>query len=168
MDSIARPNIPCYNHSHTHRATLTTTAQEIEAMIKKRILNSERLRRIQSGFAFIEHRFLTGGFLASMSRAELLLYFFLVLAADRNGVSFYCYDSICNLVGLDLSEYLEARVGLIEKVIQVIAASSSVDSSSISVLTGTILSTLCTFEPTNTKPLSRSPSAALVSASAMQ
>jgi len=84
-------------------------------MIKKRILNSARIRRIQSGFAFIEHRFLTGGFLASLSRAELLLYFFLVLAADRNGISFYCYDSICNLVGLDLSEYLEARSGLIEK-----------------------------------------------------
>jgi hypothetical protein len=84
-------------------------------MIKKRILNTERIRRIQSGFAFIEHRFLTGGFLASLSRAELLLYFFLVLAADRNGISFYCYDSICNLVGLDLSEYLEARGGLIAK-----------------------------------------------------
>lgn len=84
-------------------------------MIKKRILDSARIRRIQSGFAFIEHRFLTAGFLASLSRSELLLYFFLVLAADRNGISFYCYDSICNLVGLDLSEYLEARSGLIEK-----------------------------------------------------
>ena len=48
-------------------------------MIKKTILNSERIRRIDGGFSFIPHRFLTDGFLASLSQEELLLYFFLVL-----------------------------------------------------------------------------------------
>jgi hypothetical protein len=84
-------------------------------MIIKRILNSKRIRQIGGGFSFIPHRFLTDGFLVSLSREELLLYFFLVLVADRYGLSFYSYDSICNLLGLDLCEYLEARKGLIEK-----------------------------------------------------
>ena len=44
-------------------------------MIKKRILDPERLRRIEGGFAFIPHRFLTDGFLAELSRDEILLYF---------------------------------------------------------------------------------------------
>ena len=84
-------------------------------MIKKRILKPERIRRIQGGFGFIEHRFLTEGFLQVLSRPEQLLYFFLVLVSDRHGLSFYSYDSICNLVGLDLSEYLEARDSLIKR-----------------------------------------------------
>jgi len=84
-------------------------------MVTKRILNKKRIRRINGGFSFIPHRFITGGFLQSLSREELLLYFFLALVADRQGLSFYSYESICNLLGLDLSEYLEARNGLIEK-----------------------------------------------------
>ena len=84
-------------------------------MITKRILNRKRIRRISSGFSFIPHRFITGGFLQSLGREEMVLYFFLVLVGDRHGLSFYSYDSICNLLGLDLSEYLGARNRLIEK-----------------------------------------------------
>jgi len=84
-------------------------------MVRKRILNAKRIRRIEGGFAFIPHRFLTGGFLQSLTQQELLLYFFLVLVADRQLMSFYCYDSICNLLGLTLSEYLQARDLLIKR-----------------------------------------------------
>ncbi|MFC1862660.1 hypothetical protein ACFL1Z_01735 [Thermodesulfobacteriota bacterium] len=62
-------------------------------MIKKRILDSNRIRRIKGGFGFIPHRFLTDGFLDSLSNKELLLYFFLILASDRYGLSFYAYDA---------------------------------------------------------------------------
>ena len=84
-------------------------------MISKKILNEQRVRRIGGGFSFIPHRFLTDGFLQTLSQEELLLYFFLILVSGRNGLSFYSYDSICNLLGLDLSEYLEARNRLIKK-----------------------------------------------------
>ena len=67
-------------------------------MIKKKILNPNRLRRIDAGFSFIPHRFLTDGFLASLSQKEILLYLFLVLVSDRHGLSFYSYDSICSLL----------------------------------------------------------------------
>lgn len=84
-------------------------------MIKKKILNASRARCIKGGFSFIPHRFLTGGFMSALSPDELLLYFFLVLAGDRNGLSFYCYDKICTLLKMQLEQYIQARDGLLEK-----------------------------------------------------
>jgi hypothetical protein len=85
-------------------------------MIQKKILVAKRIRKIDgSSFSFIPHRFLTGGFLSSLSPHELLLYFFLVLAGDRNGLSFYSYDRICTLLQLSLEQYIQARDGLMKK-----------------------------------------------------
>jgi hypothetical protein len=84
-------------------------------MIKKHILNTQRIRCIDGGFAFIPHRFLTDGFVAALDPHQLLLYFFLVIAGDRNGLSFYSYDSICNLLQMSMDQYLQARDSLIEK-----------------------------------------------------
>lgn len=84
-------------------------------MVTKKVLNPDRLRHIEGGFSFIPHRFVSDGFLSSLSQKELLLYLFLCLASDRNGLSFYAYDAICSLLQLSLDEYLEARDCLIEK-----------------------------------------------------
>ena len=84
-------------------------------MIRKRILNPQRVRRIEGGFSYVPHRFLTDGFLSSLGQHELLLYLFLVLVSDRHGLSFYSYDSICSLLQLSMDQYLQARDGLIEK-----------------------------------------------------
>lgn len=84
-------------------------------MIKKHFLNAQRIRRIDGGFSFIPHRFLTDGFLSALDPHQLLLYFFLVLAGDRYGLSFYSYDSICSLLQMSMDQYLQARHGLIEK-----------------------------------------------------
>jgi len=84
-------------------------------MIKKKILDASRIRRINGGFSFIPHRFLTDGFLASLQQKELLLYVFLVLAADRHGLSYYSYDRICSLLKLNTEQYITARDGLIKK-----------------------------------------------------
>jgi len=84
-------------------------------MIKKKILLPERIRRIDGGFSFIPHRFFLEGFLVSLNQKELLLYLFLVLASDRNGLSFYSYDHICTLLQFNLDEYIVSRDGLIEK-----------------------------------------------------
>jgi hypothetical protein len=45
-------------------------------MIAKRILNPDRIRRVQGGFGFIPHRLITDGFVAALNPYELLLYFF--------------------------------------------------------------------------------------------
>lgn len=84
-------------------------------MIKKKVLVPNRIRRIEGGFSFIPNRFLIDGFLASLSQTEILLYFFLVLVSDRNGLSFYSYDVICTLLQLNVDEYIEARDALIKR-----------------------------------------------------
>ena len=84
-------------------------------MLSKKIINPHRVRRIEGGFSFIPHRFLSEGFLASLEQKEILLYFFLVLASDRYGLSFYSDDVICSLLKLPLDEHMAARWGLMDK-----------------------------------------------------
>jgi hypothetical protein len=84
-------------------------------MIEKSPLCPERVRKITGSFAFLEHRFLRDGFWCSLSQHELLLYVFLVLVADRHGLSYYSFDKICALLQLSLADYLIARNALIKK-----------------------------------------------------
>jgi len=89
--------------------------KEVTDMLEKKVLNSGRVRCIDGGFSFIPHRFLLEGFLASLSQNELLLYLFLIIASDRNGLSYYSYDRICTLLQFNLDEYITSRDSLIEK-----------------------------------------------------
>lgn len=84
-------------------------------MIRKKVIFPERVRSIDKSFCFIPHRFLTGGFLQSLTLYELALYLFLVLASDRYGLSFYGNKAICNILGLMEDEYVFARSCLIHK-----------------------------------------------------
>jgi hypothetical protein len=72
----------------------------------------DRIRKIRGSFSWIEHRFLHDGFLRALSRDELLLYYFLVTVGDRNGVSYYDYEKICQLLKLEVEAYIRARDGL--------------------------------------------------------
>jgi len=81
----------------------------------KKILVQDRVRKINGGFSFIPIRFLTGGFLESLPKNELLLYLFLVIVSDRNGLSYYSYDRICTILEMDIEDYIEARNSLIKK-----------------------------------------------------
>jgi hypothetical protein len=84
-------------------------------MLSKSLIAPERKRILKPPFAWIDRRFLFGGFLAELSPPENLLYFFLVLAADRDGLSFYSYDKICQVLSLEVDSYIEARKGLMAK-----------------------------------------------------
>jgi hypothetical protein len=84
-------------------------------LVQKKVLRPDRVRKINGGFSFIPHRFLTDGFLSVLSQKELLLYFFLVLVSDRYGLSFYSDDAICSLLGISVEEYRMARSGLIKR-----------------------------------------------------
>jgi len=84
-------------------------------MIEKTPLCPQRVRKIAGSFAFIEHRFLRDGFWSSLSHHELLLYVFLVLVADRSGLSYYSFDKICCLLQISIDEYIVARNALIHK-----------------------------------------------------
>jgi hypothetical protein len=84
-------------------------------MIRKKVLAHDRIRGTGNGFSFIPHRFLTDGFLQSLSWQELAFYLFLVLASDRNGLSFYGDKTICATLGLTEENYVFARSSLIHK-----------------------------------------------------
>jgi hypothetical protein len=73
-----------------------------------------RVRKIQGSFAWIDHRLLRAGYLAVMSHPEQALYLFLALAADRNGVSFYRKEKICDCLALDDGQFQIARDRLVD------------------------------------------------------
>jgi len=78
-------------------------------------LHPDRVRKISGSFAYVQHRFLQDGFWADLDHHPLLLYLFLVLVADRFGLSYYSYDKICTLLRLSVDEYILARNTLIDK-----------------------------------------------------
>lgn len=73
----------------------------------------KNIRKVKGSFAWIDHRLLRNGYLQVMTHPDLALYLFLVLAADRNGVSFYRKEKICDAVCLDFSQFEIARDRLI-------------------------------------------------------
>ena len=83
-------------------------------MRKYSIPQPQRVRRIEKSFAWIDHRLLRNGYLAVMSPHDQGLYLFLVLAADRHGVSFYRKEKIGDAVGLTFVEFEVARDRLID------------------------------------------------------
>jgi hypothetical protein len=84
--------------------------------VDKPPLVPDRIRRIGGqSFAFVPHRFLRDGFLCALTADEQRLYFFLVLAADRNGMSFYHYARICSTLEMVVEDYVDARNGLLAK-----------------------------------------------------
>ena len=84
-------------------------------MFEKTVIVPERRRTLTPPFAWVDRRFLFDGFLSRLSTRENLLYFFSILTADRNGLSFYSYDLICQFLQLTVDDYIGARDGLIEK-----------------------------------------------------
>jgi len=71
------------------------------------------VRKIEGSFAWIDHRLLRNGYLQVMTHEDLALYLFLVLVADRKGVSFYRKEKICDAVSLDFRQFEVAKDRLI-------------------------------------------------------
>ena len=84
-------------------------------MIRKKVIVPHRVREVNGSFAFIPHRFMADGFWKSLSANELLLYLFLVMVADKNGLSYYGSKKICSLLDFSIDEYIEARDLLIAR-----------------------------------------------------
>ena len=78
------------------------------------IVQPHRVRKIEKSFAWIDHRLIRNGYLAAMTHQDQSLYLFLVLVADRNGVSFYRKEKICDQLGLDFGQFEVARDRLID------------------------------------------------------
>jgi hypothetical protein len=85
------------------------------AMMEKSPLCPQRVRKITGSCACLEHRFVRDGFWTSLTHHELLLDVFVVLVADRNGLSYYSFEKVCALLQLSLDDYLIARNALIKQ-----------------------------------------------------
>jgi hypothetical protein len=83
--------------------------------ITKQPIVADRVRKIDGGFSFIPHRFVTHHFFTSLNQHELLLYFLLILVGDRQGLSYYSQDKLCIMLRMNLEEFMMARNGLINK-----------------------------------------------------
>ena len=74
----------------------------------------QKVRKIEGSFAWVDHRLLRDGYVLAMTYQDQTLYLFLVLAADRNGVSFYRKEKICDILALDFQQFEVARDRLID------------------------------------------------------
>ena len=83
-------------------------------MEKPHIPQPQNVRKIQGSFAWIDHRLFRGGYLPIMTFEDQVLYLFLVLAADRYGVSFYRKEKICETLSLNFQQFEVARDRLID------------------------------------------------------
>lgn len=83
-------------------------------MIEKKPICPGRIRKIAGSFGFIDHAFLRKGFFNQLTHRELAFYCFLILVADRNGLSYYGYEKICKILKLTVDEYIQCRDRLID------------------------------------------------------
>ena len=79
------------------------------------LLRPDRHRTIEKPFAWIPFRLLKDGLFANLSDRAKLLYIFLCLAADRQGLSFYGDAKLQTYFQLDPTEINLARKELIQK-----------------------------------------------------
>ena len=82
-------------------------------MKKYHIPQPQKIRKIQRSFAWIDHRLVRNSYLQVMTHSDIVLYLFLILVADKNGVSFYRKEKICEAVSLDYSQFEIAKDRLV-------------------------------------------------------
>lgn len=63
-------------------------------MVVKRILCSERLRRVPQRFSWLDQRLVRDHHICGISHSSLALYLFLVTVSDADGLSYYLDASI--------------------------------------------------------------------------
>lgn len=75
----------------------------------------ERIRRIRGSFGWIDHRFINEEHIRRCEKDEILLYFFLIAVANRQGLSWWGDGSVSSVLGMKQDEVISARMGLIDK-----------------------------------------------------
>jgi hypothetical protein len=81
----------------------------------KHLLRPERVRKVPRSFSWVDHRLIRDGHLERLQPGEILLYFFLVLVGDHQGLSFYSPRSISRQLKLTPEEIESARTSLCER-----------------------------------------------------
>lgn len=83
------------------------------AVIRKRVLCPQQLRKVPEQFSWIDHRLVRDRHIAGKSAEALALYLLLVTVADGQGLSYYSDAGIGKLLPLDGPALARARQELI-------------------------------------------------------
>ena len=78
-------------------------------MVAKRILCSDRLRRLPRQFSWIDHRLVRDKHICGITHPSLALYLFLVTVSDADGLSYYSDQAINRYLNLDAYHTAKAR-----------------------------------------------------------
>ena len=78
-------------------------------MVPKRILCSDRLRRLPRQFSWIDHRLVRDKYICGITHSSLALYLFLVTVSDADGLSYYSDQAINRYLNLDAYHTAKAR-----------------------------------------------------------
>lgn len=81
-------------------------------MIAKRVLCSERLRRLPQRFSWIDHRLVRDNHICGISHSSLALYLFLLTVSDAEGLSYYSDEAVRNYLNLDTCMLSQSRAEL--------------------------------------------------------
>ena len=83
--------------------------------VQKRLLDPVRRRRLREGFSWIDRRFVREGFLEPLESTEILLYFFLVAVADKDGLSYWSDVRTAHLLKLSFEDIARSRDALVRR-----------------------------------------------------
>jgi hypothetical protein len=72
----------------------------------------DRIRRIASGFGWVDHRLVRDHYLERCSHGALALYLFLVVVSDGDGVSWWSERSLSARLGMEADRLRQARAEL--------------------------------------------------------
>ena len=72
----------------------------------------DRIRRISSGFGWVDHRVVREHYVERCSHGALALYLFLVTVADGEGVSWWSERSLGHRLGMETDRLRRARAEL--------------------------------------------------------
>jgi hypothetical protein len=84
-------------------------------MVVKRLVDAQRLRKLPTSYSWVDHRLMRDKFLHGLDVHETALYFFLVLAGDQRGLSFYGDQTVCRTLSMDYERLYQSRMGLMRK-----------------------------------------------------
>ncbi len=80
--------------------------------IEKSPIVRERIRRIASGFGWVDHRLVREHYLERCSHGALALYLFLVVVSDGEGVSWWSERTLAARLGMETDRLRQARAEL--------------------------------------------------------
>lgn len=72
----------------------------------------DRIRRVPSGFGWVDHRVVREHYVERCSHGALALYLFLVTVSDGDGVSWWSERSLSDRLGMDIDRLRQSRAEL--------------------------------------------------------